>query len=99
MIASDMGLALTAGALYVAGQKFGFASVALMYGQPYLWLNHWIVAITYLHHTHPEVPKYRPEAWTFIKGALATVDRNLGFAGQHMLHNIADYHVIHHLFS
>lgn len=99
MIASDIGLMLTAGGLYLASQVIGWPAVALLYGQPYLWLNHWIVAITYLHHTHPQLPKYQPEAWTFIKGALATVDRNLGWAGKHMLHNIADYHVIHHLFS
>lgn len=99
MIASDIGLLPTASGLYWAGRTFGLASVALLYGQPYLWLNHWIVAITYLHHTHPQVPKYQAEARTFIKGALLTVDRNLGWAGKHMLHNIADYHVVHHLFS
>jgi fatty acid desaturase len=99
MIISDVGLILTASGLYLASQKLGFTTVALLYLQPYLWLNHWIVAITYLHHTHPKVPKYEAEAWTFIKGALATIDRNLGWAGKHMLHNIADYHVVHHLFS
>jgi fatty acid desaturase len=99
MIASDIGLIITMAGLYWATQSIGLLGVALLYGQPYLWLNHWIVAITYLHHTHPDLPKYQPEAWTFIKGALATVDRNLGWAGKHMLHNIADYHVIHHLFS
>jgi len=99
ILISDIGLVAMLGILYYAGTQFGFANVALFYGQPYLWLNHWIVAITYLHHTHPNLPKYMPEAWSFIKGALATVDRNYGFVGKHMLHNIADYHVIHHLFS
>lgn len=99
ILASDIGLLATLSSLYLVAQKFGFGAVFLMYGQPYLWLNHWIVAITYLHHTHPDVPKYGPESWTFLKGALATVDRNLGWVGKHMLHNIADYHTIHHLFS
>lgn len=64
-----------------------------------MWLNHWIVAITYLHHTHPELPKYEEEAWTFIKGATATVDRAIWFVGPYLFHNIVEFHVIHHLFS
>ena len=65
--------------------------LALLDVMPYLWVNHWIVAITYLHHTHPEVPKYEPEAWTFYKGATATIDRELGFGGKHLMHNIAEF--------
>lgn len=99
IIASDIGLAATLGMLYIAGKVIGISYVALLYGQSYLWCNHWIVAITFLHHTHPDLPKYDSEAWTFLRGALATVDRNLGWVGKHLLHNIADYHVIHHLFS
>ncbi|KAJ5832644.1 Oleate hydroxylase FAH12 [Penicillium riverlandense] len=56
------------------------------------------VAITYLHHTHPTVPHYDEKAWTFVKGALCTVDRRFGFIGRHFFHEIIDYHVIHHLF-
>lgn len=98
ILASDFGLAVMVGALCLAGQYMGFQAVALLYIQPFLWCNHWIVAITFLHHTHPKLPKYDPEAWTFMRGALATVDRNLGWVGKHLLHNIVDYHVIHHLF-
>ena len=57
-----------------------------------------IVAITYLHHTHPDVPHYDENAWTFVKGALCTVDRRFGWIGRHLFHEIIDYHVIHHLF-
>ena len=96
---SDLGMGLTATGLYFAAQYFGASTVALLYLQPYLWVNHWIVAITYLHHTHVNVPKYEAEAWTFLRGALATIDREMGFAGKHMMHNIVEYHVIHHLFS
>lgn len=99
ILLSDIGLGLAFTGLWYASKMVGWQMVALLYLQPYLWVNHWIVAITYLHHTHPQVPKYEPEAWTFLKGATATVDRNLGFAGKHFMHNIADYHVIHHLFS
>ncbi|KAM0162442.1 hypothetical protein ACHAQE_002778 [Botrytis cinerea] len=99
IILSDIGIGLVVFGLWYASQIFGGSMIALLYLQPYLWVNHWIVAITYLHHTHPDVPKYEPEAWTFLKGALATVDRELGWVGKHMLHNIAEFHVIHHLFS
>ena len=99
IFASDLGVAAAAYAIYLASQKFGFAPVALLYIQPYIWVNHWIVSITYLHHTHPQLPKYQPEAWSFMRGALATVDREFGWIGKHMLHNIIEFHVIHHLFS
>ncbi|KAF6832628.1 oleate delta-12 desaturase [Colletotrichum plurivorum] len=57
-----------------------------------------LVAITYLHHNHPEVPHYTPEGWTFVKGALATIDRDFGFIGKHLFHGIIEKHVVHHLF-
>lgn len=57
-----------------------------------------LVAITYLHHTHMEVPHYAAENWTFVKGALATVDREFGFVGRHLFHCIIEHHVVHHLF-
>ncbi|XHG05977.1 hypothetical protein AWENTII_009190 [Aspergillus wentii] len=66
---------------------------------PYLWVNHWAVAITYLHHTHPSIPHYGPQSWSFTRGALATVDRSTGFLGRHFFHEIIGYHVVHHLFS
>ncbi|PQE27498.1 fatty acid desaturase protein [Rutstroemia sp. NJR-2017a BVV2] len=99
ILLSDIGIGLVLYGLWHASQILDSSMIALLYFQPYLWVNHWIVAITYLHHTHPDVPKYEPEAWNFLKGALATVDRDLGWAGKHMLHNIAEFHVIHHLFS
>lgn len=54
--------------------------------------------ITYLHHTSPSLPKYAPESWTYLRGALATVDRNLGPVLPYMFHHIVDLHVVHHLF-
>ena len=70
--------------------------VTLLYVMPYLWINNWVVAITYLHHTHPDEPKYEFKAWTLLKGTTATVDRELGFGGKHLMHNIAEFRVIHH---
>lgn len=91
ILASDIGIGLTLAGIWYGSKMIGWPMVALLYIQPYLWVNNWIVAITYLHHTHPDVPKYEPEAWTFLKGATATIDRNLGFGGKHLMHNIGEY--------
>ncbi len=54
--------------------------------------------ITYLHHTDPTLPHYRASKWTFARGAAATVDRPfLGWMGRWFLHDVAHYHVIHHV--
>jgi omega-6 fatty acid desaturase (delta-12 desaturase) len=95
---SNLGLAITLGVLYQASKSVGGWTVLLAYGLPYLWMNHWIVAITYLHHTHPDAPHYEAEDWTFIKGAASTVDREFGFIGRHIFHGIIEYHVVHHMF-
>jgi fatty acid desaturase len=98
IVASDIGIGAMMALLWYAAQHVGWQTVALLYIQPYVWVNHWIVAITYLHHTHPKLPKYDNEAWSFIKGATATVDRDSAMWGEHLTHNITEYHVIHHLF-
>ncbi|KAL9617927.1 MAG: hypothetical protein Q9160_007293 [Pyrenula sp. 1 TL-2023] len=98
ILMSDIGLAAMAYVLYMAGSYFGSTNVALLYLQPYFWVNHWIVCITYMQHTHPDLPKFENDAWTFLKGATATVDRKFDWFGKHLIHNIVDFHVIHHLF-
>ncbi|KAK1832230.1 fatty acid desaturase-domain-containing protein [Podospora conica] len=95
---SDVGLAIMGYVLYQAAQAVGWQTVCLMYLVPYMWVHHWLVAITYLHHNHPDVPHFDAESWTYVKGALATVDRDFGFVGRHLFHGIIDKHVIHHLF-
>ncbi|KAJ9271130.1 hypothetical protein DTO212C5_2788 [Paecilomyces variotii] len=95
---SDLGIGLTLTALYFASTAIGWPAVFLLYIVPYFWVHHWLVAITYLHHTHPDVHHYTPEGWTFVKGALATVDRDFGWVGRSLFHGIIDTHVVHHLF-
>jgi fatty acid desaturase len=54
--------------------------------------------ITYLHHTDPTLPHYRGKEWNFQRGAAATVDRPfLGWQGRFFLHDVAHFHVIHHV--
>lgn len=61
-------------------------------------VNAFLVMITYLQHTHPSLPHYDSSEWDWLKGALATVDRDYGILNK-VFHNITDTHVAHHLFS
>lgn len=58
-----------------------------------------IVTITFLQHTDPTLPHYTNEEWNFVRGAAATIDREAGFIGRHLLHGIIETHVLHHYVS
>lgn len=50
--------------------------------------------LTYLHHSDPSIPHYRRKEWSFLRGALSTVDRPLlGWIGQFFFHNVSHDHV------
>ena len=72
--------------------------IAQVYVVPLLFVNMWLVLITNLQHTDPAVPHYRGEEWTWLKGALCTIDRDYGILN-HVFHHITDTHVAHHIFS
>jgi omega-6 fatty acid desaturase (delta-12 desaturase) len=55
-----------------------------------------LVAITFLQHTDPTLPHYTGEQWNFVRGAAATIDREMGFVGRQLLHGIVETHVLHH---
>jgi omega-6 fatty acid desaturase (delta-12 desaturase) len=99
IIVSDIGIAITVTALVYLGNTFGWSNMFVWYFLPYLWVNHWLVAITYLQHTDPSLPHYTAEEWNFVRGAAATIDREFGFIGRHLLHGIIETHVLHHYVS
>ncbi|KAK4124362.1 bifunctional delta12/omega3 fatty acid desaturase [Parathielavia appendiculata] len=99
ILLSDLGLAITISALIYLGKTFGWSNMFVWYFLPYLWVNHWLVAITYLQHTDPSLPHYTEEEWNFVRGAAATIDREFGFIGRHLLHGIIETHVLHHYVS
>ncbi|KAG5456381.1 MAG: fatty acid desaturase, partial [Olpidium bornovanus] len=112
ILLSDLGLAIALGVLAYIGNRFGWANLAVWYFVPYLWVNHWLervrlavgltiptVAITYLQHTDATLPHYTPEQWNFVRGAAATIDRDIGFIGRNLFHCIAETHVLHHYVS
>jgi len=107
ILLSDVGIFLWIAAIVVAIRHWGFLEVFRVYLVPYLWVNHWLVLITFLQHTDPLVPHYRADMFTFPRGALSTLDRNLlgdlgpvmGWLGAHATHGISETHVLHHVCS
>ena len=79
------------------GLSYGWLPLFLWYGYPYLVVNVWLVLYTWLQHTDPSVPHYDDEHWTWIKGALGTIDRPYGIF-DFFHHGIGSTHVAHHLF-
>jgi hypothetical protein len=99
VIISNIGIAAMIWGIKRAIFVYGTWAVVKMYLIPWLAVTHWFVMITYLHHTDPDLPHYRKNAWNFQRGAAATVDRPfLGWQGRFFLHDVAHYHVIHHFF-
>uniref|UniRef100_A0A7S2W0F3 Fatty acid desaturase domain-containing protein n=1 Tax=Eucampia antarctica TaxID=49252 RepID=A0A7S2W0F3_9STRA len=83
--------------LFKLSLDHGFLTVTLWYTIPYMWTNSWLVLYTWLQHSDPSVPQYGPGEWTWVRGALSTIDRPYGiFCFFH--HKIGSTHVAHHLF-
>ncbi|KAK5118561.1 Oleate hydroxylase fah12 [Meristemomyces frigidus] len=99
ILLSDLGLLVTSSILFMVGRTFGWTNLLVWYILPYMWVNHWLVAITYLQHTDPSLPHYTGETWTFARGAAATIDREFGFIGRNLFHGIIETHVLHHYIS
>lgn len=95
---SDAGILAVTYGLYRLVLSKGLAWVLGVYGFPLLIVNGFLVLITYLQHTHPALPHYDASEWDWLRGALATMDRDYGILNK-VFHNITDTHVAHHLFS
>ncbi|KAJ3206495.1 Delta(12)-fatty-acid desaturase [Clydaea vesicula] len=98
IVKSNIGVLFTISILVYLSNIFSFLDVAKYYIVPYLVVNGFLVLITFLQHTHPDIPHYRGEEWSFLAGALATVDRDYGILN-YFFHHIGNTHVAHHLFS
>ncbi|RNE98269.1 oleate desaturase [Trypanosoma rangeli] len=99
VVVSDLGVATALLVMFSSVHHFGLANIFCWYLAPYLWVNFWLVFITYLQHTDIRIPHYTHQHWTFVRGALAAVDRDYGALLNTWLHHINDSHVVHHLFS
>jgi len=98
VILSDIALVSWIGVLIYLSYTLSFITVVKYWGIPYLVVNFWLLVYTKLHHTDASLPHYDSKKWTWMRGALATVDRNYGI-WNFFHHNIGDTHVVHHLFS
>ncbi|KAI0360573.1 hypothetical protein OH77DRAFT_1470649 [Trametes cingulata] len=107
IIVSNIGLLLWILAIVASTARWGFFEVFRTYLVPYFWVNHWLILITFLQHTDPMLPHYRGSAFTFPRGALSTIDRNLlgdlgsfmGWFGAFATHGVSEVHVLHHVSS
>eukprot|EP00934_Nitzschia_sp_Nitz4_P001228 Nitzschia sp. Nitz4//scaffold120_size68122//45775//47064//NITZ4_006051-RA/size68122-processed-gene-0.50-mRNA-1//-1//CDS//3329534299//1228//frame0 len=84
-------------AIVKACMHFGFVPVYCWYLGPYFVANGWLVLYTWLQHTDPSVPHYGEGEWTWVKGALTTIDRDYGIF-DFFHHRIGSTHLAHHLF-
>jgi len=67
---------------------------------PWTVFSFWLYTITYLQHhqNNGKTIVYTNNTWSYIKGALQTIDRRLGFGLDTLFHHITDCHITHHLF-
>jgi len=77
---------------------YGFLWILKIYIMPLLVVNFFLVLITFLQHTDYALPHYTNKEWDWVRGALATIDRDFGILNG-VFHHITDTHVVHHLFS
>ncbi|CAN8072205.1 unnamed protein product [Agarophyton chilense] len=98
IVISNVGLGFGFAALFYAMYCFGAVAVVKYYFIPYMIVNMWLVLITYLQHSDPAIPHYTPKSFSFVRGALCSVDRDYGIYNI-LHHHIGDTHVVHHLFS
>ena len=83
--------------LYMYACYAGWASLLSHYLLPWFVCSSWLVVVTFLHHTEVGVSWYGQDKWTTVRGRLASVDRDYGWAHS-LTHNIGT-HQIHHLFT
>lgn len=99
---STAGVAATIVILVCLGMTWGASTITLLYLPAYFVCNGWLVLYTWLQHTHEDLPHYGEDEWSWVRGALSTIDRPYSECfGFHdwMHHRIGSTHVFHHLFS
>jgi omega-6 fatty acid desaturase (delta-12 desaturase) len=77
--------------------KYGFGTSILWYFGPLVVTNSWLVLYTVLQHTNKNIPHYGGDTFTWLKGALCTIDRKYPYLIDEMHHYIGSTHVVHHL--
>ena len=99
MVLSNLGLVAMLLLLGLAAVHASAPRVLCVYGLPYLVINAWLVAYTWLQHTDTDIPHFSTDEWSWAKGALQTVDRPYGPLLNLLHHGIGSTHVCHHINS
>ena len=76
-------------------------SFFIWYGGSWFVFCWWVITVTYLQHHDNKIEDtiiYGDESWTYLKGALQTVDRSYGYVIDNLTHNITNGHLVHHIF-
>ena len=81
------------------GATWGTIAFIRSYLIPQMITNFYLCAITFMQHTHPDVPHFDDDQWTWLRGALSTIDRTMGPFADMKTHYIVPSHVVHHIFS
>ena len=85
--------------LYFLINLYGSVSTFLkFYGGAYIIFAFCLYMVTYMQHHKYETKVYDDTTWSYLNGALETVDRTYGYGIDDIQHNISDCHVAHHLF-
>ncbi|KMZ70785.1 omega-3 fatty acid desaturase [Zostera marina] len=87
-------------ALLLTGLTWVFGPIIMLkfYFFPLWVFIAWLDMVTYLHHHGHEkkLPWYRGKEWSYLRGALTTLDRDYGIINN--VHHNIETHVVHHLF-
>lgn len=101
VLTSNACLIAMVGVLGAAAFALGPMAVVNLYVMPYLVYIMWLDSVTYLHHhgedeKHAPMPWYRGAEWSYLRGGLTTLDRDMGMFNK--LHHNIETHAVHHLF-
>lgn len=93
---NNMVLGLWACLLYQLCQRYPL--LATLYFPSLVVCYAYLAVVTMLHHTHPNVPRLGQGDWSWLKGAMCSIDRSMGWFLDYKGHMIVNTHVCHHIF-
>ncbi|OAD73329.1 hypothetical protein PHYBLDRAFT_155437 [Phycomyces blakesleeanus NRRL 1555(-)] len=97
VVQSIIGVLIMLGVLIGLGSIYGLINIIKFYIIPHILTHAWMITITYIQHTAPELPHYDSEVWSYQRGVALTVDRSYGAFLDHVFHHIGDTHFLHHV--
>ena len=81
--------------------SYHFYTFMEYYGVSWFVFCWWLYTVTYLQHHDDKIENtivYGDDTWSYVLGALQTLDRSYGSIIDNLTHNITNCHIVHHLF-